>query len=50
MLDTVPRRQEIILPLILMFIFGRTYLNTNDVRKDCFLSVLPNLPVRTLLE
>ena len=48
--DTVSRRPENLLPLILIFIFGRAYSDTIDVHKDCFLSVLPNLPVRTLLE
>ena len=48
--DPVSRRPENLLPLILIFIFGQTYLNTNDVHKDCFLSVLSNLPVCTLLE
>ena len=50
LLDPVLRRPENLLPLILIFIFGRAYSDTNDVHKDCFLSVLPNLPVRTLLE
>ena len=50
MSDPVSRRPENFLPLILIFIFGHAYSDTIDVHKDCFLSVLPNLPVRTLLE
>ena len=49
-LDPVPRRPENLLPLILIFIFGQAYSDTNDAHKDCFLSVLPNPPVCTLLE
>ena len=48
--DPVSRRPENLLPLILIFIFGQAYSVTNDVHKDCFLSVLPNLPVRISLE
>ena len=48
--DPVSRRPENLLPLILIFIFGQAYSVTNDVNKDCFLSVLPNLPVRISLE
>ena len=47
--DPVPSRPENLLPLILIFIFGWAYSDTNDVHKDCFLSVLPNPPVCTLL-
>ena len=48
--DPVSRRPENLLPLILIFIFGQAYSVTNDVHKDCFLSVLPNLPVHISLE
>ena len=48
--DPVSRRPENLLPLILIFIFSQADLDTNDVHKDCFLSVLPNLPVYTSLE
>ena len=50
LLDPVSRRPENLLPLISIFIFGQAYSVTNDVHKDCFLSVLPNLPVRISLE
>ena len=35
-LDPVLRRPENLLPLMLIFIFGRAYSDTNDVHKDCF--------------
>ena len=35
-LDPVSRRPENLLPLILIFIFGRAYSETNNVHKDCF--------------
>ena len=34
--DPVLRRPENLLPLILMFIFGQAYLDTNDVHNDYF--------------
>ena len=34
--DPVSRKPENLLPLILIFIFGWAYLDTNDVHKDCF--------------
>ena len=34
--DPVLRRPENLLPLILIFIFGRAYLDTNDVHNDYF--------------
>ena len=43
-LDLVSRRLDNLLPLILIFIFGLAYPYTNDVHKDCFLSILLNLP------
>ena len=35
-LDPVLRRPENLLLLILIFIFGWAYSDTNDVHKDCF--------------
>ena len=34
--DPVSRRPENLLPLILIFIFGRANLDSSDVYKDCF--------------
>ena len=48
--DPVLRRPENLLSLILIFIFGRAYLDTIDVHKDCFWLVLPNPSVRISLE
>ena len=49
-LDPVSRRPENLLPLILIFIFGQAYSDTNDVHKDYFWSILLNLPVHISLE
>ena len=39
MSDPVSRRPENYLPLILIFIFGQAYIDTNDVHKNYFWSV-----------
>ena len=48
--DPVLRRPENLLPLILIFIVSQANSDTNDVQKDYFRSVLPNLPFCTSLE
>ena len=48
--DLLSRRPENLLSLILIFTFGQAYSDTNDVHKDCFLSILYNPFVHTLLE